>query len=109
MACRGAITLPQRPGRSKSLGPPVNYPDWALAGSVGEAWGAWFWRELDAVRREADGVIPAAEHQQVEQLLLAPPWASETICGSALEPLNAWAGRWSDSQQQAHREKGADP
>jgi DNA-binding HxlR family transcriptional regulator len=26
--------------------------------------------------------------------------------GSALEPLNAWAGRWSDSQQQAdHEEK----
>jgi DNA-binding HxlR family transcriptional regulator len=27
--------------------------------------------------------------------------------GSALEPLNAWAGRWSDSQQQADHEEGA--
>jgi DNA-binding HxlR family transcriptional regulator len=26
--------------------------------------------------------------------------------GSALEPLNAWAGRWSDSQQQADHEEG---
>ena len=37
---------------------------------VGEAWGAVFACDPGAVRREADGVIPAGKHEQVQRLLL---------------------------------------